>query len=204
MSHPIGTEKEVAYNGRQYIKIKVASNPSKWVFKHIYVYEQVFGALKKSDVLIFLDNNALNCELENLIVIDRRILLIMTKQKLPRRNREETLASIGVAKLLAKICDTQNRLEEEKKWEDEMIISEKRDYKSRYREIGLKVMYYRKLRGYTKLQLSEKTGIKLEYLKNLENPSKYIEPSLESLFRISDTLNIKVEKLLENSIQKEG
>ena len=94
----------------------------------------------------------------------------------------------------------QNRIEEEKKWEDEVIVSEERDYKAKYREIGLKVTYYRKLRGYTKLQLSERTGIKLEYLKNLENPNKYMEPSIGALFRISDALEIKIEKLMESVI----
>lgn len=198
MSYSIGTEKTVSYNGHQYIKLKIDSNPSKWVFKHVYVYEQACGKIKDSEVVTFLDGNSLNCDLENLIAIDRRIFFMMVRKHFPQSNKEETLVSIGLAKLIAKIVDIEEEIEEEKEWEEENLASDKTDYKQKYREIGLKITYYRKLKGYTRQQLSEETGIKINYLQNLENPNKHIEPSLDILFRISDVLKIKAEKLLES------
>jgi len=196
MSYPIGTEKTVIYSGRQYTQIKTAENPSNWELKHIFLYEQKHGKIKSSDTVIFIDDNPFNFELENLMVINKKLLSIIIKRNLPRNNKEELLVSIGIAKLLCEISNAQTRIKEEKKWEDDSKATETKDYKTRYKEIGLRVAYYRKLKGYSRLQLSEKTGIKQEYLNNLENPNKYIEPSLGALYRISDALDIGIEKLL--------
>lgn len=106
---PIGTEKVWNREGRSYIGVKIGE-PSIWKHKHIHVYEKAHGPLHDKEIVIFLDGNSLNCELDNLMAIDRRINVIMNKKRLPRNSKEETLASIQLAKLIASISDAQKKL----------------------------------------------------------------------------------------------
>lgn len=67
----------------------------------------------------------------------------------------------------------------------------------RFIEIGLKIAYYRKLRGLTQEQLAEKVGISPGYLSQVETPT-FIQPvSLKTLFAIADTLEIPPRRFLE-------
>lgn len=106
---PIGTEKiwnEGTKN--KYVGIKIGE-PSVWMHKHIYVYEKAYGKIPDSQIVIFLDGNTLNCELDNLMAIDKRVNVIMNKKRLPRKTREETLCSIAIASLIAIISDAEKR-----------------------------------------------------------------------------------------------
>ena len=105
---PIGTETIWTQGNYKYIGIKI-KEPSVWVHKHIYVYENAYGKLPESHVVIFLDGNTLNCDLDNLMAIEKRINVIMNRRKLPRNSKEETLCSIAIAKLIAGIRDAEKR-----------------------------------------------------------------------------------------------
>lgn len=70
----------------------------------------------------------------------------------------------------------------------------------RFIEIGLKIAYYRKLRGMTQEQLAEKVGISPGYLSQVETPG-FIQPvSLKTLFAIADVLEIPPAKFLDFQI----
>lgn len=69
----------------------------------------------------------------------------------------------------------------------------------RYKMIGLKIAYYRKLCGYTQEQLAVKTGITRTYLSQIECGNKGKSFSLETLFLIADALNIDVNLLLSKT-----
>ena len=68
---------------------------------------------------------------------------------------------------------------------------------NQYRQLGLTIAYYRKLRGYTQLQLAEYTNLSRTHISNLEAPNMPTSISLDSLFEIADVLEIEVSTLFE-------
>lgn len=64
-------------------------------------------------------------------------------------------------------------------------------------KIGLKVGYYRRLANMTQEQLSEYSGMSLNFISQLEGPSAPYVPSLKSLFKISQALGVPVNKLVD-------
>lgn len=73
-------------------------------------------------------------------------------------------------------------------------ISDKR--KEEYKMLGLNIAYYRKLRGLTQLQLSEKADISRTHLSNIEAPNVNTSISLDTLLDIADILEIPVSELV--------
>jgi len=66
-----------------------------------------------------------------------------------------------------------------------------------YIQIGIKIGYYRKLRGYTQAQLAEKAQISAGYLSQIEAPGMAVSISLEMLLTIAEALQVPPSKLLE-------
>ncbi len=71
------------------------------------------------------------------------------------------------------------------------------DFKNYYKQIGLKVAYYRKLKGLTQEQLAERMNVGTSFIGQIEavNINKTI--SLNTLFRISKALEVPPHKFLE-------
>lgn len=69
----------------------------------------------------------------------------------------------------------------------------------RYKMIGLKIAYYRKMRGYTQGQLAGKIGISTTYLGQIERGNNGKSYSLETLLSIAIGLDIDVNLLLSSS-----
>ena len=65
----------------------------------------------------------------------------------------------------------------------------------KYKEIGLKIAYYRKKKGYTQAQLAEMVGISSNYLGLIERGNKGQSYSMETLFKIAEALEITVSEL---------
>ena len=65
-----------------------------------------------------------------------------------------------------------------------------------YKMIGLNISYYRKLKGLTQLQLSEKINISRTHMSNIEAPNMPTSISLETLLDIADALEIPAKNLL--------
>ena len=65
--------------------------------------------------------------------------------------------------------------------------------------IGLKIAYYRKMRGYTQGQLAGKIGISTTYLGQIERGNNGKSYSLETLLSIAVGLDIDVNLLLSSS-----
>lgn len=72
------------------------------------------------------------------------------------------------------------------------------NYAQRYIQFGLRVQYYRKLRGMTQEAFAEKAGISWSYLAKIESPTKPFGVSMEKLFAIADALDVPVSKLFED------
>ena len=65
----------------------------------------------------------------------------------------------------------------------------------KYKELGLKIAYYRKKKGYTQAQLAEIVGISSNYLSLIERGNKGQSYSMETLFKIAEALEITVSEL---------
>jgi transcriptional regulator with XRE-family HTH domain len=72
----------------------------------------------------------------------------------------------------------------------------KQIYAENYRQIGLKIAYYRKLRGLTQEELAEQTGLTPAFIGHLEAPNIQKALSLDSLFDIASVLQIAPYKFL--------
>ena len=72
----------------------------------------------------------------------------------------------------------------------------KQIYAENYRQIGLKIAYFRKLRGLTQEELAEQTGLTPAFIGHLEAPNISKALSLDTLFDIADVLNVDPYKFL--------
>lgn len=64
-TRPVGSE---WVDKDDYILVKVAE-PSVWIRKHRYLYQQAHGDIPKNHVIVFLDGNNRNFEIDNLMMI---------------------------------------------------------------------------------------------------------------------------------------
>ena len=69
-------------------------------------------------------------------------------------------------------------------------------YAEQYRQIGLKIAYYRKLRGLTQEELAEQVGLTPAYIGHLEAPNISEALSLDTLFDIATALDVAPQKFL--------
>ena len=74
-------------------------------------------------------------------------------------------------------------------------MTEKRE--NQYRQLGLTIAYYRKLRGLTQMQLAECVDLSRTHISNLEAPNMPTSISLDKLFDISETLEVPIARLFE-------
>lgn len=70
-------------------------------------------------------------------------------------------------------------------------------HKTKYRKLGLKISYYRKLKGMTQEQLAEKIDKNLAFIGAVEAPNIDRAISLDTLFDIADTLGVPAYRFLD-------
>jgi transcriptional regulator with XRE-family HTH domain len=73
----------------------------------------------------------------------------------------------------------------------------KQAHVEKYRQIGLKIAYYRRLRGLTQEELAERVGLTPAFIGHLEAPNITKALSLDTLFDIAEALDIPPKKFLE-------
>ncbi len=72
----------------------------------------------------------------------------------------------------------------------------KKIYTEQYRQIGLKIAYYRKLRGLTQEELAEHVDLTPAFIGHLEAPNITKALSLDALFDIASVLDVPAHKFL--------
>lgn len=72
----------------------------------------------------------------------------------------------------------------------------KQIHAEKYRQIGLKIAYYRKLRGLTQEELAEQVGLTPAFVGHLEAPNIIKALSLDTLFDIAAVLDVPPNKFL--------
>ena len=70
-------------------------------------------------------------------------------------------------------------------------------YREQYIRFGLKVQYYRKLRGLTQEAFADKIGKSWSFVAKIESPTRVFGVSMETLFKIAEALEVPVSKLFE-------
>lgn len=78
------------------------------------------------------------------------------------------------------------------------VIIMQTKYAREFIKFGLKVQYYRKLRGLTQEAFADKVGISWSYLAKIESPTRAFGVSMEKLFAIAEALDVPVSKLFED------
>ena len=74
------------------------------------------------------------------------------------------------------------------------------DYRERFRILGLRIAYYRKMRGMTQEQFAEAIGRSVSFVSQIEanNAAEVKGGSLETLFLMSEKLGISMARLFED------
>lgn len=67
----------------------------------------------------------------------------------------------------------------------------------KFKKLGLKISYYRKLKGFTQEDLAELMGVSTSYVGAIEAPNMNKTISLTTLFRIAEILEVPAWKLLK-------
>lgn len=104
---PLGSE--VFREG--YVMVKVAQ-PNIWRFKSHIVWEEHNGAIPPGHIITYKDGDPLNCDIDNLILISRRVSQIMSLKGLHKYTGERKVTAINIAKL---ICARNNAINKMKK-----------------------------------------------------------------------------------------
>ena len=71
------------------------------------------------------------------------------------------------------------------------------DRKTQYKQLGLTIADYRKLKGMTQVELAEAVNLSRTHISNLEAPSMRTSISLAKLFDIAAVLNVPVKSLFD-------
>ena len=72
------------------------------------------------------------------------------------------------------------------------------EYREEYIRFGLKVQYYRKLRGLTQEAFADEIGKSWSFVAKVESPTRPFGVSMETLFKISEVLDVPVSKFFED------
>ena len=70
-------------------------------------------------------------------------------------------------------------------------------FASRYKKIGAKIVFYRKLRSMTQEKLAEEVGVTPQYLSRIENGGYTKSVSLSTLMMIAGALDVTMSQLME-------
>jgi hypothetical protein len=98
---PVGTERT---NREGCLEVKIA-DPKTWKGKHILIWEAANGPVHKGHAILFADADRSNLALDNLLMVSRSELAVMTHGGLDFANSDATKAGKTIADIKIKIAD---------------------------------------------------------------------------------------------------
>lgn len=105
---PVGTISVV--DGYKLIKVKDKGRRYEmWKALHRYVWEQHNGPIPKGMLVVFKDQDPMNCDIDNLMLITRGEHVTMTKKRLRSKDPELTEAGLGLVRLERTIKDKKKK-----------------------------------------------------------------------------------------------
>lgn len=115
---PLNTQpiNKISIDKEGYKIIKVSDDGcrwKRWKYYQRYIWEQHYGEIPKGKIIIFLDGDKNNCNIENLVMIDRQEHKLLNQMHLRFNDDELTKTGINIVKLLEKIrkvkkCNLKN------------------------------------------------------------------------------------------------
>ena len=98
---PLWTERIDSKDGIILMKVPeqnpYTGSPTRYFYKHVYIWEQKHGPVPKGMVVAFIDGDKTNCEPENLMLISRAELLALNRhgyKNMPDKLKPHVLALI--------------------------------------------------------------------------------------------------------------
>ena len=73
----------------------------------------------------------------------------------------------------------------------------KKNFDDNYKKLGLKISYYRKLKGFTQEQLADSIEMSAVFIGQVEAPKMHKAISMDTLFLISEALGVPAHKFLD-------
>lgn len=95
---PVGSER-IASDGYHHIKV---ADPNVWKYKHVVIWEEANGPLPEGHVVLFADGDKNNLSLDNLLLVSRKELAVLNKQRLIYEDKDLTKVGLTIAKLKIK------------------------------------------------------------------------------------------------------
>jgi hypothetical protein len=102
---PVRSERINVYG---YTEVKVAE-PNKWKLKQQLVWEEHNGPIPKGHVIVFGDRDKQNFNIDNLILISKKQLLVLNRNNLIKENTDSTKTGIIIADIYMKINEVKKR-----------------------------------------------------------------------------------------------
>ena len=97
---PVGSERIDKKDGYTLIKVK---DPRTWKRKHVVLWEEKHGKLKKGHVVIFGDGDKSNFDIDNLLCVSRAQLATLNSKSMIQKSAELTKVAINIVNLQHKI-----------------------------------------------------------------------------------------------------
>lgn len=104
---PIGTI--TTRSEYKWIKIRDGYQEKNWMLLHRYVWEQANGPIPKGYRIMFRDGNPLNCSLDNLKLVDEKVIAIAATRFGMSNDAELNEAILKAAELKIAIADKKRR-----------------------------------------------------------------------------------------------
>lgn len=103
---PAGTER---VNTLGYIEVKI-DDLNKWKMKHVLAWEKKNGKVPDGYVVIFKDGDRKNCDIDNLMLVSRKVLGVMNRWGLSEYVGEEKETAVKIAELKIATMAAKRRL----------------------------------------------------------------------------------------------
>lgn len=103
---PVGTERIRPHSG--YVWVKIAE-PKTWRMKQLIVWEKAHGPVPKGMMIYFRDGDRTNCDLDNLMLVERRLIAVLNGGGLSQYRGELTEAAVNTARLQLAISDAKKK-----------------------------------------------------------------------------------------------